>query len=525
MSYSSTGNPTILIQHKDGSSTPFYASTVNTERGSKLLEALDGSVSGDVIQLGPGTFDCGTNAVSKAYGVKVVGSPGYSTVVTTKNTVNMLSSLYPEDDQVSYNIATGLRNWRKSLGMCGKNSAGTGFGGIDVLWCGSSTMEGGVCKTPVDAGVHILKRMLQSRLNPSGVQGGYGFVPFLSGAWSTGLSDIGFDGSREPSNGKWKYFKVNGTYSAWLGGCWGPHCAAGTVGPQTAAETHVTLLMDGTHASAIPFRFNADKFQFVLRETTTSGFTYDVGSSEPITIGAGSPTGTVADGTGDAYGKHLPANGIALTRTAKNYIQLAPAVGKTVRLDGGIAYDGDWDCGCRVHGLGLSGTVMGMADGSAAGWAQPQCIEAVQRFGAATGGGAVQAKLVVNNAGQNDCNIGIPVATFKANYGAWIAAMKAMASAPSVLLIVPVPKGGESAAYYSTTWPAYVAAIYELADIYGCAIFDLNLLFPGNTSPWDPSGAGAMSALGWDGDGTAHYTDLAYWAQSEMLFRLLTSGI
>lgn len=435
------------------------------------------------------------------------------------NTEANFVELYGEVQDTTYNLADGLRNWRKSLGRCNKNSAGVGGGGVGILWCGSSTMEGMVATSPIDTGAHQLKRLLQAHFNPYGVQGGYGFVPtHVLANMGAGLSAVGWDGSQYASSGFYWLGTPAGACGAYGAGTGAARLGYAVIGPQAAAETHFHILLDGTHASAIPFRFNADKVQFVIRETTSSGFTYDVKDTAPITIGTGSPTGTVANGSGTTYSKHLPAAGISITRTAKNYIQIAPGVGNTVRMDGIIAYDGDWDCGVRFHNLAATGTVSSM-------WADANNIAGMQNYGTASGSGAVHAKLAVSNLGQNDINASVPVATFKTNYATWIQAMLAMPSLPSVMLIVPCPMGGRIDSYYSTDWPAYVAAIYELADTYGCAIVDLNKLFPTVTkSPWDPTGASPLSALGWDGDGAQHYTDIFYRFQADLMFRILATG-
>ena len=88
MSYTSEGTSTIVVKHSDGGVTPYNATNVDTDRGSSLLTALAASVSGDVVQLGPGIFDCGTSRVVIPAGVGVIGA-GWNTEIRTAYTLSV----------------------------------------------------------------------------------------------------------------------------------------------------------------------------------------------------------------------------------------------------------------------------------------------------------------------------------------------------------------------------------------------------------------------------------------------------
>src|SRR5665213_44933 len=105
--------------------------------------------------------------------------------MAVSNPNGSLSSITNYPFKGAYNIINGLSNWRNSWGLTAKDSAGTGAGGIDVIFACDSIGEGANGTNPAyDSFHHGVRLSLQAALNPSDVVGGYGLMSAQCGYYS-----------------------------------------------------------------------------------------------------------------------------------------------------------------------------------------------------------------------------------------------------------------------------------------------------------------------------------------------------
>jgi hypothetical protein len=489
-----------------GCDVHLFRTTDDVEVGQVVSDSSTGAYS----------FTVGSNAEPYYIVAFKAGSPDVS-----GTTVNTLHG--SEVPAVSLNIPSGrgpvegtlpdhnyrLRRYFNSLGQVGKNSAGTGLGGIDILVIGDSQPEGYSSSSVLyDSIPHQLKKILQAKYNPSGVQGGFGYVKCLAGnsvlsSWGPPFSSdiwtfVGTD---------WDAAK-NYDWGPNLGGPGGEYAFTNTVG----GRAYLTL--DGSSALASQNRLNFSHFELVLAIASVSGTTtYDCSAAAgPLTIGAGTVTGTETPGTGDQGGYH---QGIvaAPNRAALQTLQVGINSNYTV-LNGGIFYDGDSTCGVRLHSCCNSSSKSTDVDASA--------LVAQQQFALGTKAGATECKLVILWFMTNDVNpsggAGSPSNTSVADYttamGNLIDSYLAWASKPSVLCVVP-PANTNSDNYLR--WQGYVDALYGVVeDRDHCAIFDLWKVTGNTTWVLGPQ------ALGWDEQTSGvHFGDLGAYAVAEIMGRAL----
>jgi hypothetical protein len=375
----------------------------------------------------------------------------------------------------AYNLRAGLIRWRQALRFIGKLSSGLGLGGIDILCFGTSVLEGYNSSSPTfDSFIHRLKVYLQRHYNPSGVLGGYGFMPFVKGGpdgWNPFVTRFGTLGS---TNGAWS---VKGK-------------------PVSAAPGANGLYMTLSKSNDVGMRTASTDVQFVGFQFSGYGNArWDVNPTTPgaAGIGTGAQTGThnqlVSSGfhSGNRFGTATTpgfAQRIGLDPTVSNVVQwAAPDTTGNAAYDGLICYNGDFTCGVRLHDLAVFGSTIqsmsgfirdgyGGGAGSFVTWGQ-----------GLTTGGACNAKLMIMDFIANDCGYAatptVPLSTFLNLYGQAIDYQLAQNSKPAVLLIIPLMPTDTLLAARTTVgerWSDYVAGIYGLVDQRtNVALLDLNV--------------------------------------------------
>lgn len=490
-------SPTVLIR-ADGTSVSYGSgAATDATRGTAFLAAQTAAAAGDTVKHIVGNIDIGSSQVGKA-DVRVELGPRVNVKTTA---VGYRNGLGVVEHASSYHVANGLQRWRNGIGNVHKRSDGTGYGGVDVVLIGDSISEGGTAGGEINATTteymtdtfsHQLKVMLQDRFNPKGVQGGYGFIPVMTGPH---VGQWVADANIFSSTGTWT---KDGSSTFGLGGrVW-----QGNPGSNTAY-----IRMNGGDADAVKKRLNVSSIQWVATQGAILGTArYDVGVGSAPSIGAGSPTGTINMNGGTAYGTHF-AQITGLTRTADNYLQIAtPSATNGLWLDGVICYDGDYDCGMRLHNLSRWGLNSG-----AANW-QPttdHIYEAESRFGS-NNGGASNAKLVMLDLITNDC-AGMTTAQFKANINAWVDGFLGWTSKPAVLIWIP-PNMFDHALWYD-----YVEVLYQVADEHdNVAILDLNRVLAGDLT------SATANSFGLIGN---HFLDPGQRWLAEQMYRTITKDL
>lgn len=410
-----------------------------------------------------------------------------------------------------HKIKSGLKKWRQSLGRCGKTIAGTGLGGVDIVIIGDSIAEG--CSSTsylYDRWSSRLRNKLQDYYNPADVVGGYGYVPAIAGV---------ADGNSTWLTAARNVWTLSGTWSrtdptTGLGSR--QASAAAAVSPRQAK-----FAFDGTLGDAVQRRSGVDRLELILAGNSTSGtIRWDVNGTDTfVTPGTGNRGfGTIAtNSVSSVYGVHHGDLGLTLDSTALNVIQASTDSNLTnggLFLDGCIAYNGDWDCGVRMHNLANWGAVVSQYSSNGG-----SLIANFDNFGAATTG-ASHAKLFIFNWITNDVGFNPTVTTtttdFKDAYKLQVQRALACESQPSVLLVIP-PSPADTDAH--DNYPSHVSKIYEIADeLDDVAILDL----------WDLCGndvySGRVTELGWNKADGIHYSDTFQEALASLLFDILTEA-
>lgn len=408
----------------------------------------------------------------------------------------------------SYYLQSGLANWRRSLGKVGKSSTGTGFGGVDVVFFGDSILAGGIAQSFLyDSAAQILKRKLQSKYNPivngTQVPGGYGFIPALcnegSGLWSGVSSDV-------------FTFSASGWTKVLQGSSGG--VANRRAQATSASGAQARFVLDGTNANARGKRSQVTDVEFVAASGTGTGtFTYDVTATDVFPIaGTGTPTGTVSTTKSGStiWGKHFGRTISGLVPAVINDITVSNPTGGDLYLDGIIAYNGDYDCGIRVHNVSEWGSKV--SDFSAS------TLQAnIDRWGDKSGG-ATNATLFVFNWITNDVGSGTgsaeTISAYTAAYGAIIDEALGLASKPSVLIVIPPCPN--ATIYLTNGYSAFRDAAKNLAATRNnVAVIDL----------WEMTNndlySGTLTSLGWNSSDGVHYSSTFQEAFANILYDCL----
>lgn len=408
-----------------------------------------------------------------------------------------------------YNLQAGLQRWRRSLGMVQKTSAGVGKGGVDVVVIGDSIAEGGVATSYLhDSWVHLLKVQLQEWLNPSGVEGGYGFRPFVAGvgsaSWPGGQDANGTLAVHESK------FSRGGTGSS--------GASAKSLNTNTATSG------SPNHRAYVSFdpansKGGITHVELVSAKGGAAGNTvYDITPNQSplayVTQGSAGITGTIAqNGTPTVYGTHwgkLPPS--PLDPADQHTVQLAYATGTLAYWNGLIGYNGDWDCGVRVHNLAAWGSVISHYNTA------DNLVANIDNWGTgALNTGATNARLFIFDFITNDVGTSASpataLATFKSTYGVLIDRALALTSKPSVLLVIPPCRSNANSL---ANWPAFVTAIYELADERShVAVLDLFKIAD------ESAYSATVTDLDWDAADGTHYSDTFQKAVAEYVFNCL----
>lgn len=361
-----------------------------------------------------------------------------------------------------FNAPAGLRNWAQAR----STARIPGGGGIDVALIGDSLIESYQCWTDSATwrtnrlGLE-LARLLQSRLNPDDVLGGYGLIPIYAGdsgpqtiIWTLG----GVENATNP-NGQGL-------------------CARNQT--LDAGANRYSLNIDGLSSSATAQknRTLVTDVEFVGRKGTAVGaYRYDISTGALPAIGAGTVTGTMGTGAPNTYGNHFGVVNLgAVLPGSSNYFSFAAAAaGNQTFPDGAIFYNGDKATGVRVHDMSNTGT-------SADSYSAANTRQALLQFAATADTdtattGASRMKLCVSNFGMNDLDPSSPLdtATYIANLRALYTPILDSAQAPSRPSLIhwsEFPRGGVNGAtqqtYYNTALPLIKALAVEL----GFAVFD-----------------------------------------------------
>lgn len=403
--------------------------------------------------------------------------------------------------------------------MVGKDSAGTGYGGIDIACWGDSILEGyNGTDVTFDSAVHRLKVKLQERYNPSGVVGGYGYMPFKHGnGVNSVVTNIG---------------TVSGTP---FGGFEFKGGLAGLGNPATLSFTGANgcyVRFDPT--IAVWKRMSVSEIQWIGWKFGGYGTArWDIGIGSAPTIGAGSQTGTHTQAVGSGYHsgeRYGTSNGftnkISLTASNDNYVQVVGDSGgsATVAYDGLFCYNGDFTCGVRLHDMSIYGMKITNQYNAIVETPGGGAVPSMGTGGLI--GGCTNAKLYIFDWITNDCGQGASPTTslsaFLSTYAAAIDYALARPSKPSVLLVIPPQSDNSTLAARSTVgerFQDFVDGIYGLANARSnVAILDLYQYFDRAAIS---SSTGSVFDAGWYSD-TVHPSTKGQYAIGDLMYKILT---
>lgn len=252
---------------------------------------------------------------------------------TTSGTISSGQSV---DDLPSYMInPRALVNFFKSL-----NKTPYQQGGTSILCFGDSIGRGGNSETILHSGMFSqIQTALQQKYNPTGVRGGRGFIPVATGSassWNNPNTGV-------QSAAVWTLTGAaayNGRFMT-TPGCYVIRLNAGS-------GSSLAITMDGAAADAEFKRSGITAFSAVT-------FGPNSHTVIPFTVYNNTTSSTTASGNFDGFS----ATGGKITSLATGLNPLhsytititAPASGSNVWLTGGIAYNGDEQCGVRLHNL------------------------------------------------------------------------------------------------------------------------------------------------------------------------------
>lgn len=381
-----------------------------------------------------------------------------------------------------------LRRWFNGLSYVGKGS-----GGVDVVMVGDSKTDGANTSTVLYSNVpHRVKLGLQKALNPIGTTGGYGFMAqtkasYSAGAWAAANTLGQYVCTKE----------ANVTLNAgwWIGF---------TSTAYNAAAPRARYEFDGTASDALWKRSGVTSVDYVLSRSCATRFDLSTTAGSFIALGAGTNTELVASqASTDGYRKNAKLAGATLNPAQVNVVQWAPSdTSGSTFLHGLIAYNGDEDCGVRLHQLAYGGKKASDLNGDGNG------LNVFYSFMTATSPSTAtysrNCKLVILNLGFNDFYFGGDKATYYTNLLALVDKFLARPSAPAVLLWChPSPKNTVACtpttnyATMEAAWPDLVAAMYKVCAVRdNVAIVDMWSTL-GNAKAGDTGSKPGADTLGW----------------------------
>lgn len=335
----------------------------------------------------------------------------------------------------------GLQKWRGAV----RARAASGNGGVDIVAIGDSILHGSASGSNVfsDSPIHKLKIALQALLNPSGVQGGFGFFPASDGTVGSYGSGSGTPltlsmGSTAATYLVYTEDKGTSTNGSIEGAGTGARSVLIDNNGDVDTQKGVFLAMDNS-ATTIPYmRDKFSAFQIIYSTETTYGtITYDTATGSGATPGrgVGTVTGTIATNSASSTGNRSSV--LTVTNTyADARICLRPDASSTTQvcIDGIILYNGDERCGIRVHMCTKPGTRF-------YDWSPDSISASITKF--CTGGyeGAVNGGLVIACDMVNSVNAvnGGSLTTSQIRT-AWVKiceAVRLSATGPSLLVVIP----------------------------------------------------------------------------------------
>lgn len=393
-----------------------------------------------------------------------------------------------------FNIHEGLREWRLGTVYAMGRRDLTGFGGVDIVVIGDSVFAGaGANHIYVDSVGNRLRQLLQRRLNPNDVPGGYGFIPwvtvpptpaFVGASFMTGNMYV--DGV----DADWGFYGLPSGFTGEAGDSKGigrrhARIASTLAGPsQTAAWMNFnaqrinhdfqqsTSAQSATAKQAqVVYSTNPDdgRFQWIHGGFVASSPVY---AGTPPTPPANTFSETIDADAAEAVGLRSSLSDVAAASAATHYVQIDQLDAEMgVSIEGLIHYVDDFDMGVRLHNLSIGGAKSG-------DWNDPVTLAGLARFGSRAGAipgqNSQNAKLAIIELGINDCgelaepDVDLP--TYVANLNTLIDSIRAWNSKPSILLVYPPVRNDAEA---SARWGGYIEAGKAIAIARNCALLDL----------------------------------------------------
>lgn len=352
-----------------------------------------------------------------------------------------------------------LNRWRTGI-QTSLNS-----GGVDVLFLGDSIANGtGATDYWMEGLPHMVKLRLQNELNPSGVTGGYGFIPASDGSAVYGSGTTGsskFIISFNTSSGVQSYTDDTDGFGD-----------RSLSFHNNGSDTLNVLFynFDESATTVAHEREKMDYFEVQYKADATYGtLSVDVSSSSGATPsrGGGSPTGSIDQSvvSGGTWGMRSSAFNVSTNTQAAMRIALRPpATSSTVcSLDGIIVYYQDYYKGVRVHRCANPGSrLLNWSDNTLAATVAPFCTMA---YGGARNCKAVVISDVINTAQALGAGTEV-IAQHKTRWKEIIRYIIAQPSSPSILIMFP-PKiviGASIAAFVTNdTWDLAINAWRDIA--------------------------------------------------------------
>lgn len=411
------------------------------------------------------------------------------------------TSVRTEPIQDGYNIIEGLRKWHLSAGYMKGGRQLDGFGGVDIMWIGTSvtTVSTGFALT--DIAPNRFRQDVQLYFNPPDVPGGHGFLPIAIHPPAVTLHWSGFGNAGNRQNGANTAWPLYGPdfYTGEAGtskGICGRHARSSTDLTGTnqscvwfyAAGSNVNHSKQQTEAAQITVQKQA---QLVYQTnpgdgTVRWGWGGFNGGTIPYASGTNPyPNGADYGGANayqedidcnaeEAVGKRSALANVADKADATHWIQINQKVAAgAVNIDGLLLYVDDFDMGVRVHNIGMGG-------GKAEHWSDPVTQTGLKLFGSMAGAipgqNSTNARLWIIELGVNDNMTGAaaatPLATFVSQITSLVTAIQACTNGGGSVLFV-IPPAWDNANYLSRQ-SSFTSALKGICDTYNCALLDLS---------------------------------------------------
>lgn len=423
---------------------------------------------------------------------------------------------------VGFYNPTGLDRFKKQIAKAGRNSAGVGLGGVDIVFVGDSLLESmAVTSYRGDSIEAEVRNLLQKRFNPPDVVGGEGFVPVRSGNADNLYNWGGLSVLNSVRNMVW-----TGSSNAIIN-----NASAGANGPInrkltyfTGATNQIRVFFDKTAESAKRQLLTSLDIVYGQADgsssTRTGGtWTWDLSTTDAfVTAGSGSVASNTVNSNGSpSFGKRATAVGGALSNANSYCIQVSGPSTNDAIIDGVIAYNGDEDCGIRVHNFCRVGA------GTSDSWNEFTKVATFDvpqsRTGTPAGSRATNAYLFVMNLITNDCHAQTALATFKAQYATLID--RAVAGGACVLLLAP-PVYDQSMLTLTIPYTSYIDILYQLVRERPttCALLDL---YRWSGSPTTHTEIDTV--MGWVNVAMArHHSDTGAQGHAQVLYEAILEG-